>query len=78
VNDLVELTSTPEFDRDRYRVVFMQACTSMGYLVELRSQVGGQDNLDVIGSRRPTSFSRVEGDFDPAQARIFLGGIRDG
>ncbi|MDJ0771512.1 MAG: peptidoglycan-binding domain-containing protein [Ilumatobacter sp.] len=78
VNDLVELTSSPDFDRDRYRVLFLQACTSMAYLDELRSEVGGQEHLDVVGSRVPTIFTSDESAIRPEEAQIFLGGILDG
>jgi hypothetical protein len=78
VNDLVELTSSPDFDRDRYRVLFLKACTSMAYLDELRSEVGGTAQLDVVGSRVPTQFTREHSRVNANDMQIFLGGVLDG
>jgi peptidoglycan hydrolase-like protein with peptidoglycan-binding domain len=78
VNDLVELTASREFDRDRYRVLFLNACTSMAYLDELRSEVGGTGQLDVVGSRLPTSFTTDHARVNANDIQIFLGGVLDG
>lgn len=78
VNDLVELTSQPNFDRERYRVLFMSACTSMAYLDELRSEIGDGSQLDVVGTRRPTSYTAEATEVNAQEVQLFLGGILDG
>ena len=54
-NDLEALTASDEFDKDKYRVWFFDACTTLHYLDELRNSEimsgVGRDNLDVLGTR---------------------------
>lgn len=76
-NDLVEMTSSGEFDEDRYRVWFFNACTSMAYLDEIREHAGGTDTVDVVGSRTPTSFSVLDSEAELTRVQRFLEGILD-
>lgn len=77
-NDLTEMVNSGDFDRERYRVLFLNACTSMAYLDELRSEVGGQRNLDVVGTRRPSAFSIEEAKISAAEIQVFLAGVLAG
>ena len=54
---LVEMVSSGDFDPDRYRLLFFQACTTIAYLDEIRDQMGGPENIDVIGTRDQSLFS---------------------
>lgn len=74
-HDLQDMVSSGEFDPDRYRVLFFNACTSMAYLDEVRSELGGTENIDVVGSRVPTLYTRMEDEIDPAEVRNFVSGI---
>ena len=72
---LEQLTSGGSFDRSRYRLWFMQACTSMAYLDEVRSLAGGAENLDFVGSRAPTMFTRDADRVGIPEVQTFLEGI---
>lgn len=74
-HDLQEMVANGEFDPNRYRVLFFKACTSMAYLDEIRSELGGPENIDVVGSRVPTLFSRVESAANPTEIKMFLNGV---
>lgn len=74
-NDLLEMVASGDFDPSRYRVLFMQACTSLAYLDEIREHVGGTENVDFIGTRRPSMFSVLEEEVGMAEIERFLEGI---
>jgi hypothetical protein len=69
------MVGSADFDPDRYRVLFMHACTSLAYLDELREHVGGTENLDVVATRRPSHFTTVESRVAVAEIQRFLEGI---
>lgn len=54
-NDLERMTQEGSFDPNQYRVWFMNACSTIHYLDELRNpdvaQGLNRDNLDIIGTR---------------------------
>jgi hypothetical protein len=74
-HDLLDMVGSADFDPDRYRVLFMHACTSLAYLDELREHVGGTENLDVVATRRPSHFTTVESRVAVAEIQRFLEGI---
>ena len=57
VNDLEQMTRNGEFDRERYRIWFFNACTTLAYFDELRGGIlpAGMDrgNLDLMGTQHP-------------------------
>jgi peptidoglycan hydrolase-like protein with peptidoglycan-binding domain len=57
VNDLEQMTKSGEFDKEKYRIWFFGACTSMAYFDEIRGGIlpGNVDrtNLDLLGTRQP-------------------------
>lgn len=77
-HDLQEMVASGEFDPERYRVLFVNACTSMAYLDELRSEVGGQENLDVVGTREPVRFTAEESRVSVDELQVFLAGVLAG
>lgn len=74
-HDLVDMVNSGDFDPDRYRVLFFNACTSLAYLDEIREQVGGPGNVDFIGTRRPSLFSPLESAVGVPEVQRFLEGI---
>jgi hypothetical protein len=74
-NDLVEMVNSGDFDPDRYRLLFFQACTSVAYLDEIRDQMGGPENVDVIGTRHPSVFALGEGHAGAPEVQRLLEGI---
>lgn len=74
-HDLQNMVNSGDFDPDQYRVLFFQACTSMAYLDEVRSEMGGTENIDVIGSRVPTLFTRDTSRMYPTEMVALLSGI---
>ena len=74
-HDLQDMVANGEFDPDKYRVLFFKACTSMAYLDEVRSELGGPGNIDVVGSRVPTLFSRLESEVNPGEVKTFISGV---
>lgn len=76
-HDLQDMVASGEFDPDRYRILFFKACTSMAYLDEIRSELGGSENIDVIGSRVPTMYTRVQSNIDPVEIKALISGILD-
>lgn len=74
-HDLLDMVGSGDFDPDRYRVLFMHACTSLAYLDELREHVGGTENLDIVATRRPSRFTTVESRVAVAEIQRFLEGI---
>ncbi|MEP4888882.1 MAG: DUF4157 domain-containing protein [Aliiglaciecola sp.] len=77
-HDLKEMVASDQFDPDKYRVLFFQACTSMAYLDEVRSEIGNTENTDVIGSRVPTYFTTDAPKVNPHEIIDMLSGILDG
>lgn len=77
-HDLQDMVSSGEFDPNQYRILFFQACTSMAYLDEVRSELGGTENIDVIGSRVPTYFTPQKSDINPVEVISLLSGILHG
>jgi hypothetical protein len=76
-HDLLDMVNGGRFDPDRYRVLFFQACTSLAYLDEVREHVGGPENVDVVATRRPSTFSRLESEVGEEEVQRFLQGILD-
>ena len=74
-HDLLEMVQSEEFDPNRYRVLFLNACTSLAYLDEIREHVGSPKNVDVIATRRPSRFTRVESEVGLQETQRFLEGI---
>jgi hypothetical protein len=74
-HDLLEMVNSGSFDPNRYRVLFFNACTSLAYLDEIREHVGGPENVDVLATRRPSSFSRLESEVEVTEVQRFLEGI---
>jgi peptidoglycan hydrolase-like protein with peptidoglycan-binding domain len=77
-HDLQDMVSSGEFDPNQYRILFFQACTSMAYLDEVRSELGGTENIDVIGSRVPTYFTLKRAEINPIEVISMLSGILNG
>ncbi|GAA6184697.1 DUF4157 domain-containing protein [Aliiglaciecola sp. NS0011-25] len=77
-HDLKEMVASDQFDPDKYRVLFFQACTSMAYLDEVRSEIGNTENTDVIGSRVPTYFTTDAAKVNPHEIIDMLSGILEG
>lgn len=75
VNDLVEMVKSGDIDPNRYRVLFLNACTSLAYLDEIRSQIGGTENVDVIATRRPSAFTPLEAKVSVREIQRFLKGL---
>ena len=65
-NDLEQMTKSGKFDKEKYRVWFFGACTSLAYFDELRGGLLGSQvdrtNLDLLGTRHenPTRASIPE------------------
>lgn len=76
-HDLIDMVNSGDFDPDRYRVLFFNACTSIAYLDEIREQIGGPENVDVVGTRRPDIFSTLEPEVGIPEVQRFLQGIFD-
>ena len=75
-NNLQQMVQSDDWDPDRYRVWFLDACTSLAYLDEIRSEAGGPQNIDVIGTRGIPSFVGDEsGNGQMQRAMIFLEGL---
>lgn len=74
-NDLLEMTRSGDFDPNRYRVLFFDACTSLAYLDEIREHVGNPENADVIATRRPSMFSTLDSALGLQETQRFLEGI---
>jgi hypothetical protein len=74
-HDLREMVSSGDFDPERYRVLFFHACTSLAYLDEIREQIGGPENVDVVATRRSALFSPYEDAVGVPEAQRFLEGI---
>jgi hypothetical protein len=74
-HDLLDMVNSGDFDPNRYRVLFLKACTSLAYLDEIRDHVGGPENVDVIATRRPALFSTLETEVSMAETQRFLEGI---
>lgn len=74
-NDLVEMVNSGDFDKERYRVWFFNACTSLAYLDEIREEAGGPDRIDVVGTTAPSSFTRREEAVGLRRAERFLEGL---
>jgi hypothetical protein len=74
-HDLLDMVNGGQFDPDRYRVLFFQACTSLAYLDEIREHVGGPGSVDVVATRRPSMFSRLESEVGVEEVQRFLEGI---
>jgi peptidoglycan hydrolase-like protein with peptidoglycan-binding domain len=74
-NDLLEMTRSGDFDPNRYRVLFFNACTSLAYLDEIREHVGNPENTDVIATRRPSMFSTLDSAVGLQETQRFLEGI---
>jgi hypothetical protein len=74
-HDLIEMVNSGDFDADQYRVLFFNACTSLAYLDEIRGQVGGTDNVDVVGTRRVSLFDTREPTVAITEVQRFLTGI---
>ena len=74
-HDLLDMVQSGDFDPDRYRVLFFNACTSLAYLDEIREHVGGPENVDVIATRRPSRFTRLESEAGLQETQRFLQGI---
>jgi hypothetical protein len=74
-HDLLEMTQSGDFDPNRYRVLFFNACTSLAYLDEIREHVGGPENVDVIATRRPSMFSVLESEAGLQETQRFLEGV---
>lgn len=55
VNDLEQMAESGEWDPERYRIWFFNACTTLAYMDELRGGMlpdeMGRQNVDVFGSR---------------------------
>jgi peptidoglycan hydrolase-like protein with peptidoglycan-binding domain len=55
VNDLEQMTKSGRFDKEKYRVWFFGACTSLAYFDELRGGILPESidrsNLDLLGTR---------------------------
>ena len=55
-NDLEEMAKRGEWNKDRYRIWFFAACTSLNYLDEIRNGVlpaeMTRQNLDVLGTTK--------------------------
>lgn len=77
-HDLQDMVSSGEFDPNQYRILFFQACTSMAYLDEVRSELGGPETIDVIGSRVPTYFTTNRAEINPVEIISLLSGILKG
>ena len=74
-HDLMDMVNSGNFDADRYRVLFFNACTSLAYLDEIREQVGGTQNVDVVATRRPSMFTTLESGVAVTEVQRFLEGI---
>jgi hypothetical protein len=74
-HDLMDMVRSGDFDPERYRVLFFHACTSLAYLDEIRDQIGGPENVDVVGTRRSVNFSPREDAIGVPEAQRFLEGI---
>jgi hypothetical protein len=74
-HDLVDMVNSGNFNADRYRVLFFNACTSLAYLDEIREQVGGTQNVDVVATRRPSMFTTRESGVSVTEIQRFLEGI---
>lgn len=74
-HDLMEMVNSGNFDADRYRVLFFNACTSLAYLDEIREQIGGTQNVDVVATRRPSMFTTRESRVAVTEVQRFLTGI---
>ena len=74
-HDLLEMVRGGDFDPDRYRVLFFNACTSLAYLDEIREHVGGPENTDVIATRRASLFSDIESEVSMEETQLFLRSI---
>jgi peptidoglycan hydrolase-like protein with peptidoglycan-binding domain len=65
-NDLEQMTKSGKFDKDKYRIWFFGACTSLAYFDELRGgllpESVDRSNLDLLGTRHenPTRASIPE------------------
>lgn len=69
------MTRSGDFDPERYRVLFFNACTSLAYLDEIREHMGGPGNIDVVATRRPSMFTTVESEVGLPETQRFLEGI---
>lgn len=74
-HDLLNMVNSGNFDPDRYRVLFFNACTSLAYLDEIREHIGGTENVDVVATRRPSMFTTVEARVAVAEVQRFLEGV---
>jgi hypothetical protein len=74
-NDFLEMTQSGDFDPNRYRVLFFNACTSLAYLDEIRENIGGTENTDVIATRRPSIFTTDESEVGLQETQRFLEGV---
>lgn len=74
-HDLLEMTQSGDFDPNRYRVLFFNACTSMAYLDEIREHIGGPENVDVVATRNPSMFSTLDTAVGLQETQRFLEGI---
>ena len=72
---LLDMVRGGDFDPNRYRVLFFNACTSLAYLDEIREHVGGTDTADVIATRRPSLFSDIETEVSMEETQHFLEGL---
>ena len=63
MNDLEEMSKTGKFDKEKYRVWFFGACTSLAYFDELRGGIlpesVDRSNLDLLGTTPRDAEGRV-------------------